>query len=316
MNKVIVVGSVNVDVISRVGRLPRPGETILGRDSESALLPGGKGANQAVAAARLGVLTLLFGAVGADAFGNQLRDTLGAEGVGLAHLSTVDGATTGVAQIVVAADGENTIVVSSGANFRFAPAGLADLPAAVEPGDVVLLQLEIPVATCLAAAGIARAGGARVVLNAAPSPEGEDPDLADLLDRVDVLVVNETEALAMAADAVPHRPEDPAAWFAVAAALRKQGPDACVITLGADGAVASDDTGDWHQPAFPVDVVDTTGAGDAFCGGLAARLAAGGGLNDAVCTGAAAGALATGRLGAQAALPDRAAVEALAGGWS
>ncbi|WP_433205586.1 ribokinase [Dactylosporangium sp. CS-047395] len=311
MNKVIVVGSANVDVISRVGRLPRPGETILGRDSESALLPGGKGANQAVAAARLGVLTLLFGAVGADAFGAQLRDTLSAEGVGLAHLSTVDGATTGVAQIVVAADGENTIVVSSGANFRFAPAALADLPAVVEPGDVVLLQLEIPVATCLAAAGIARAAGARVVLNAAPSPEGADPDLADLLDRVDVLVVNETEALAMATEAGAE-----GNWFAVAAALRKQGPDACVITLGADGAVASDDAGDWHQPAFPVDVVDTTGAGDAFCGGLAARLAAGGGLNDAVCTGAAAGALATGRLGAQAALPDRAAVEALAGGWS
>ncbi|MER7276937.1 ribokinase [Dactylosporangium sp. NPDC000244] len=313
MNKVIVVGSVNVDVISRVDRLPEPGETILGRASESALLPGGKGANQAVAAARLGVLTLLFGAVGADAFGAQLRAALGAEGVGLAHLSTMDGATTGVAQIVVAADGENTIVVSSGANFRFSAAGLAELPAVVEPGDVVLLQLEIPVTTCLAAAEAARAAGARVVLNAAPSPEGDDPDLADLLGRVDVLVVNETEAVAMAAGPVP---AEPAGWLAVAAALRKQGPDACVITLGADGAVAADDAGDWHQPAFPADVVDTTGAGDAFCGGLAARLAGGGGLTDAVRTGAAAGALATGRLGAQAALPGRAAVEALAGGWS
>ncbi|GIH14042.1 ribokinase [Rugosimonospora africana] len=308
MSRVVVVGSANVDMIVRVEHLPEPGQTLLGTDV--ALRTGGKGANQAVAACRLGAPTLLYAAIGTDAFGRQTREALAGEGVCLDHLIEVDGSSTGMAMIMVAADGENTIVVAPGANHALDASATGGLAGALAPGAVLAAQLEVPIDTCLAAAGVARRAGARVVLNAAPLPDPGQPDFAALLRVVDVLIVNETEALALAGRPAP---DTPAGWIGLAGDLLRHGPAACVITLGGQGAVAHDGTTGWAQPPFAADVVDTTGAGDAFCGALAASLAGGVSLADAVRRGCAAGALATGMLGAQAALPTLAQLERLLG---
>lgn len=308
MSRVVVVGSANVDMIVRVEHLPEPGQTLLGTDV--ALRTGGKGANQAVAACRLGAQTLLYAAIGTDAFGRQTREALAGEGVRLDHLVEIDGASTGMAMIMVAADGENTIVVAPGANHALDASATSGLAGALAPGAVLAAQLEVPLDTCLAAAGVARRAGARVVLNAAPLPRPDSGDFVALLRAVDVLIVNETEALALADRQAPHTPDG---WIDLAGDLLRHGPAACVITLGGQGAVAHDGTGGWRQPPFAAEVVDTTGAGDAFCGALAAALAGGASLAEAVRRGAAAGALATGRLGAQAALPTSAQVDELIG---
>jgi ribokinase len=295
MNRVTVVGSVNVDATVTVPVLPAPGETVLG--SDVAYRPGGKGGNQAVAARRLGADTALHAAVGDDAFGARLREELAAEGLDPAGLTIVTGAATGLAMILVDGGGENVIVVSPGANGLLDGTALTMSPG---PGEVLALQLEIPLATCLDAAGRARAAGAAVVLNAAPLPKLVEPAFADLLSAVDVLVVNEGEAAHLADERAPRD------WTALAGRLRAYGPDTVVITLGARGAVAADAAGTYACEAFAVDVVDTTGAGDAFCGALAVALADGLPIADAMRRGCAAGALAATRMGAQAALPTRA----------
>ena len=299
MSRVAVVGSVNIDATVAVPALPAPGETVLG--SDVVYRPGGKGGNQAVAARRLGADTALHAAVGDDAFGARLRTVLAAEGLDPAGLTTVAGISTGLAMILVDGGGENVIVVSPGAN------GLLDgaaLTTSSGPGEVLALQLEIPLATCLDAAGRARAAGATVVLNAAPLPKLVEPAFADLLSIVDVLVVNEGEAAQLAEETAPRD------WAALAGRLRALGPDTVVVTLGARGAVAADAAGTYACDAFAVDVVDTTGAGDAFCGALAVALADGLPIADAVRRGCAAGALAATRMGAQAALPTRAELDA------
>ncbi|MEV4539502.1 ribokinase [Asanoa sp. NPDC049518] len=289
MSKVVVVGSANLDLGIGVPHLPEPGETVLGSDVVAS--PGGKGANQAVAAHRLGADTVLVAAVGADRFGADLRGALGRAGLPLDHVVTRNDTATGVALIVVDDAGENTIVVAPGANAGLDSAALDALPDLLTPGDVVALQLEIPLDTCLAAARHARRAGALVLLNAAPLPPA---GLAELLGTVDVLVVNEGEAERLGGDAV---------------ALRQRGPAACVVTLGARGAVSSDSAGTRDHPPFRVDAIDTTGAGDTFCGALAAALAAGADLHDAVRRGCAAGALATTRMGAQSAMPTAAELD-------
>ena len=298
MSRVIVVGSANIDLIARVEHLPAPGETVLG--SDVAQRPGGKGANQAVAARRLGADTTMFAAVGPDAFGEAVLTALQAEGVRAEHVTRAPEATTGIAMVIVAATGENSIVVAPGANSRLDRAALNDLSSVCQPGDVLVLQLEVPVDTCLAAAHTARRRGARVVLNAAPPPKPGDVIFLDLLRHVDVLILNETEAreLGTEIDAAFG-----AGWDSLAAALRQLGPATVVITLGAQGAVAASIDGTHQQMPFRIEVVDTTGAGDAFCGAFAAAYADGRALTDAVRRGCAAGALATTALGAQAALP-------------
>jgi ribokinase len=297
MNSVVVVGSVNVDIMARVRNLPAPGQTLLG--SDAVIQPGGKGANQAVAAARLGAPTRMIAAVGDDDFGTRMAANLADAGVDIAGVTRMTGAATGLALIVVAADGENTVVVAPGANARLEPVG--DLSFGRD--DVLLLQLEVPVDTCRAAADSATRAGARVVLNAAPLV-APGPALAELLERVDVLVLNESEAAELDGAAelagAARGAQRVEGWRALAARLPAR---RCVITLGGQGAVAFDGTDTWWQPAFPASIVDTTGAGDAFCGALAQSLAAGLDLREAVRRGCAAGAFATGRLGAQAALP-------------
>lgn len=290
----IVIGSANTDYTVVVDRHPQPGETLLGGDVTTGT--GGKGANQALAAARAGGRPVLLAAVGADATGRALLEALGSSGVDVSNVAIDADAPTGVALIIVARDGENTIVVAPGANGRLdaesVAARVAELAGA---GCVLLAQLEVPLAVVeAAAAAIDRAGG-RVVLNLSPSRPVSD----SLLALCDPLVVNETEA----ADLVAAPVDGPVPAAAAAAALLER-CRSVVITLGSEGAVfAARDGGagpvSGHRPAPRVEVVDTTGAGDAFVGTLAAELAEGDDLEAAVELGVAAGAAAVQWLGAQ-----------------
>jgi ribokinase len=306
--KVVVVGSVNLDVVVRVPHLPAAGETVLG--VSMLRRSGGKGANQAVAAARLGAPTALIGAVGADPFGDEIRGWLAQEPVDIAGLVTIADRASGLALINVDPAGENTVTVAPGANACLEVAH-ERLASELAPAGVLLLQLEIPTHASLAAARTARELGVVVVLNAAPVADGADPGLAELLREVDVLVVNETEARELLAFGQTNEGDQERDWAALASGLRALGPRTCVVTLGEQGAVVAAESKTFRQPAFPVDVVDTTGAGDAFCGALGVAFLRGDALIAAIEFGCAAAALAVTRIGAQAGLPRQADVERL-----
>lgn len=284
-----VVGSLNLDLVARVPHLPAPGETVLG--DALARHPGGKGGNQAVAAARLGVPVAFFGAVGDDAFGAELVAGLAAEGIDTRGVRRAEGA-SGCALIGVADDGENAICVLPGAN-RAAP-----LPPPRWPSELrlLLMQLELPLPTVSAWAAAASAAGVPVLLNAAPMTTLPPA----LLESVDTLVVNEGELRALGARSA-----------ADAAAL---GPRRVVVTHGAEGARAWDGARSWRQPAHRVRVVDSTGAGDSFCGALAAALWQGRPFDEALARAVCAASLACTRVGARAAMPDGAALEAALAG--
>lgn len=299
MAEVVVFGSVNLDLVATVTALPAPGETVLA--SGFAQHGGGKGANQAVAAARLGASVAFVGAVGSDEPGRALRSALAAERVDTAGLRQ-DAAPTGTAIILVDGRGENVIVVASGANMTLDAADADRAAALLRPGAVLLCQLEVPVRAVVAAAAAARGAGATVILNAAPAGAVS----AELLRHVDVLVVNEGEA-----GAILGRPVGSAEEGSAAAADLATRVPAVVVTLGARGAVLAAGDRPMPVPAIPVPAVDTVGAGDAFVGALACELARGGALRDAVRVGTAAGALAACRPGAQDALPTRAEVDHL-----
>lgn len=306
---VLIVGSLNMDLVVGVDVHPRPGDTVLGSDLTTH--PGGKGANQAAAAARVGGRVRMLGRLGRDAYGDALERALTDVGVDTSRLERLD-APTGVALITVDPKGENMIVVSPGANRRLRPDSLD--AGAFRDAAVLLTQLEVPLETVERAVELAREAGGRVILNAAPGRELP----ASLLNRLDVLVVNEGEAALLAGLPHPSAAEGAAGdldAFAAraAAALLRLGPGAVVVTLGAAGALWTSQDGRTDRiDAHPVEVVDTTAAGDAFCGALAARLAEGALLADAVRFANAAGALTTTRKGAQPSLPDREAVLALA----
>ena len=301
MPRVLVVGSANIDLVAAVERLPAPGETV----SEGTLLVthGGKGANQAVAARRLGAEVRLLGCVGADASGAEIRAGLEAEGVGIAGLATAPDAATGTALIVVDARGQNQIAVAPGANRRLPPSAVERWETDFAWADVVLCQLETPVETVVRALELARARGKLTILNPAPVRD---------LDRsvwplVDYLTPNESEAARLGGVSVAG-PEEAAV---VARALRARGARAVIVTLGARGALASGPAGDLVVPAFPVTAVDTTAAGDAFNGALAVGLAEGAALWPALRLATAAAALACTKRGARPSLPGRAEVDAL-----
>ncbi|HTJ36277.1 MAG TPA: ribokinase [Dactylosporangium sp.] len=304
--RVVVVGSANLDLVVATPRLPSPGETVLGGDFRT--VPGGKGANQAVAAARAGAACAFVGAVGGDDFGRLLRDSLVSAGVDVRGLRTADGP-SGVALITVDAAAENCIVVAPGANATLTVLDPADR-AAIAAADVLLLQLEIPLTAVAEAAGAARAAGTTVVLNAAPAAQLPP----DLLALIDVLVVNEHEA-------------------AVVAGRTGAGPDGLldallelvprvVLTLGARGAAYGDRDGlRVRVPAPVIDAVDTTAAGDAFTGAMAVAWAEhgltrpGAAPGDAVTAAlrwaCAAGAACAQHPGASVALPDRHRIDRL-----
>ncbi|RQW95775.1 ribokinase [Micromonospora globispora] len=290
--RVVVVGSANMDLIGMAPALPRPGETVLG--SDFVMLPGGKGANQAIAAARAGASCAFLGAIGSDAFGVTLKARITAAGVDTGQLRVVYGA-SGVALVMVNADGENAILVIPGANGAFTGLTEGEL-AAVREADVLVAQLEVPVETVTEAAVAARAAGTRVVLNAAPARQVP----ADLLAAVDLLVVNEGEANALTG----RGRDDPGALLALV-------PRA-VLTLGGEGAWYVDrDGAAVHVPAVKVDVVDSTAAGDAFTAALAVAWGEGRDLLEAVHWAAAAGAACVRRLGASVALPRRYEIDEL-----
>ncbi|SDU79035.1 ribokinase [Jiangella alkaliphila] len=300
---VAVVGSVSTDLVVGADRFPDVGETVLG--SDVVFRSGGKGGNQAVAAHRLGARVGLFAALGADQFGSRLRAGLIDAGLDTSYLQTTADRPSGIAMIVVGPQGQNTITVAAGANRALSPDGLDGLREFLTQAHGLILQLEIPAETTLAAAAAAVALGVPVTLNASPLPEREDDSLARLLELSDVLVVNETEARILGASGDT--------WPGRARSLLARGPRVVVVTLGEDGALAVSHDDVVVQPAFAVDTVDTTGAGDAFGGALCVELASGESLTNALRTACAAGALATTKLGAQEAAPTRREVEALIG---
>ena len=292
--RILVLGSLNMDLTVTVPRLPRPGETVLGE--RLGRYPGGKGANQAVAAARLGGQVAMVGRVGADDFGPELVQNLTANGVDASGVLPDSAAATGAALIFVGPDGQNMIAVAPGANGRLDKFDIERAVAKLQLGDVLVMQLEIPGTVVDQAAVAARRAGARVVLNAAPARR-LDPGL---LEQIDTLVVNEREAELLVvkdrlAGALDHE--------AAAAALQAMGPRIAVVTLGPAGSIFCDETGVHSVEPFHVVSVDATGAGDAFVGALAVGLANGLPTEGAMKFANAAGAAATTSLGAQAALP-------------
>jgi ribokinase len=296
---VIVVGSLNMDLVVRSPRIPQPGETILG--GEFQIVPGGKGANQAVAAARLGAHVSLVGRVGCDAFAAQLLEHLPADGIDSSFVVQDPGAATGVALIVVDNAGQNSIVVAPGANKRLSPADVGAAETVIAGADALLLQLESPLETVTRAAQVARAHKVPVILNPAPAC----PLPAELLALVDVLIPNESETALLTALPV----KDLAGAEVAAGALRKQGAGTVILTLGDRGALLAREGGTELLPAWDVQPVDTTAAGDAFVAGFSVAMAEGGSLVEAVRWGNASGALATTVLGAQPSLPTRRALE-------
>ena len=298
MPRVLIVGSANVDFTVAAARLPRPGETVSG--GSLLVAHGGNGANQAVAARRLGAEVRLLACVGGDASGRAVRAALAAEGIGVAGVHVAAGAATGTALIVVDAEGRNQIAVAPGANRLLTRAMVEARREDVAWADVVACQLETPLETVAWVLAEARRRRAATVLNPAPVPDAP----LDFLGAVDCLTPNEGEAARLAGV--------PAGDAAGAArALRARGARAVIVTLGEAGALACAEDGETRVPAYPVAVLDTTAAGDAFNGGLAVALAEGRPLATALRFASAAAALACTRRGAQPSLPTRGEVERL-----
>lgn len=291
---VVVLGSVNWDLTVITDRHPRPGETVLGKESHSG--PGGKGANQAVAASRLGSRVAMVGRVGEDRQGREMIDVLAGEGVEVSGVIVDRDAATGLAVITIDSAGENTIVVVPGANGRLGRDQVED-HRGIHEAPVVLAQLEIPLEAVVAAAAAAEG-----IFCLNPAPARPLPD--ELLAAVDVLVPNRSELAILTGGGDP---EDVDQAADMARAL--EGPEAVVVTLGAEGALVVEQGEPMHIPSPQVETVDTTGAGDAFCGAFAAALAQGRSLVAAARRGVAAGALATTRIGAQSALPTLSELE-------
>lgn len=300
----VVAGSLNMDFVVSVDHLPAPGETVLGRDFQ--MIPGGKGANQACAAGKLGagaVAVRMVGRVGYDVFADHLKASLAAAGVDVAAVHATRSAPTGVALIWVDRGGQNSIVVASGANHALAAADVAAMRQVFRGASLALFQLETPLETVSAALALAREEGLRTVLDPAPA----QPLPPELLARVDILTPNESEALMLLGR--PAARVAAADAPALAAALRQTGPGTIILKLGDQGCYWSGGEGQGHFPAFRVEPRDTTAAGDTFNAGLAVALAEGKPMGEAIRFASAAAAISVTRLGAQASAPARAEVE-------
>jgi ribokinase len=299
--KVVVVGSTNTDMTVRVPTIPAPGETLLGRDFR--ITAGGKGANQAVAAARAGAAVVFVTAVGTDNFGNRALENFTREGIDVSLVRQVASAPSGVALIFVDDAGENSIAVAPGANSELRPQDVGPLARLLEAGDVLLLQLEIPLETVAAAVRVAAARQARVMLN--PAPAQALPDA--LLHGVSLITPNEHEAERLTGVALD---DDERALARAAGILHERGVSGAIITLGPRGAFISDGAGE-HVRAFAVDAVDTTAAGDVFNGAMAAALVEGRSIREAVQFASAAAAISVTRHGAQDSAPARREIDDL-----
>ncbi len=300
--RVLVVGSINMDLVVRSARLPVPGETLIGDGLSE--IPGGKGANQAVGAARLGADVTLIGRVGDDGFGDTLRSSLGVEGVRLDGVERTQNCCSGVAIISVERSGQNCITVVPGANGRLTPDDVRKHAQAVASADVLLLQLEVPIETVLTAIELARTNNVLTILDPAPAVNDYPPELL----CVDVVCPNESEAASMTGVEITSTESA----YRAAEKLQQRGARQVVITLGDKGAVFRDASGNsGHLAPFTVTAIDTTAAGDAFAAALAIRLAEGKSLQEAGRFACAAGAVAASREGAQPGMPSRADVHAL-----
>lgn len=298
MPEILVVGSLNADLVVRAPRFPQPGETISGGDLQ--VIPGGKGANQAVAAARLGAVVSMLGRVGGDNFGTFLLDNLEQNKVNISRVLR-DDSSTGTAIIIVDEDGQNSIVLSPGANGMVTPADVES--ESFLHHELLLLQLEIPAPAVLRAAQRARGKNVRVILN--PAPAKEIPD--ELIALADFIVPNETELSLLTGQSV----DDISSAEKAAKQLLDRGAGNVIVTLGSKGALLVGAETSTHVHTFPVEVVDTTAAGDAFIGGFATKLLESNDLPSAVQFACACGALAVTKFGAQPSLPTREAVNAL-----
>lgn len=295
--KIVVIGSVNMDLVIECERLPKPGETITGQDC--ATIPGGKGANQAVAAARLGADVYMVGRVGNDEFGRVLRNGLEKNGVNTHYLKTTPGVASGTAMIVVQKGGENSIILSPGANGKVTPNDVQAALPVIRNADAVLLQLEIPSSAVLRAVKLCQKHGVMSVLDPAPAPKS---GLAQGLYRVDVMSPNQTEAAAI----LKSRNTTPEL---ITRCLLEKGTGHVVLKLGKRGSMHADRTGViTHVKGFKIRPVDTTAAGDSFTAGLAVARAEGLSWADALRFANACGAIACTRFGAQPSLPRRSEV--------
>ena len=294
---IIVFGSINMDLVARTPRLPAPGETLTGYAFQT--FPGGKGANQAVACARLGAPTFMVGRVGGDVFGGTLKSELKAAGVDETFVVEDNEASSGVAVIAVDDSAENIIIVIPGANGRVGKEDLPRLEEALEGARILLLQLEIPLDAVAAAAKAAREKGVTVILDPAPAPAAGLPD--ELYGCVDIITPNETEAAALVGFPVDDRVDAEKA----AQVLLEKGARRVVIKMGGKGAYSAGAEEEVFYPAIKVTPVDTVAAGDAFNGAMAVALSEGLSIEDAIIWGTAGGALAVTKEGAQPAMPER-----------
>ncbi len=297
---ILVVGSSNTDMIVKTSRIPRPGETVIGGEFSTAA--GGKGANQAVAAARAGGRVTFLARVGTDMFGDRAVEGFGRDGIDTGLVIRDSGARSGVALIFVDEGGENSIAVASGANARLSADDVSAAAEAIAAADMLLMQLEVPVDTVRAAAAIARDNGVPVILNPAPAAPLDD----DLLSCVTVLTPNESEAELLTG--IPMADGDGARR--AAEELHRRGVETVLVTLGKRGVFVRTDDYSEIVPAFAVEPVDTTAAGDVFNGVLAVSLAEGMELVSAVRYACAAAALSVTTLGAQTSSPGRAMIDA------
>lgn len=300
--RLVVVGSLNMDLVVPSPRIPRPGETILG-GGDLQMIPGGKGANQAYGAARLGADVSLIGRVGGDSFGEKLIHNLNQANVDTRYILHDPDAATGIALIVVEESGQNSIVVSSGANGRLTAEDINRKENAIHAANILLLQLEVPLDAVLQGAKLAKRHGVTTILNPAPA----QPLPEELLRFIDYLIPNESETAILSGYGTSTDEEIKQA----AAALRGSGIKTIIMTMGSRGALLITETEFCHFPAFPIDPVDTTAAGDAFVASFAVAMAEGKSIHEAIRFGNAAGALACTKFGAQPSLPDRQALESL-----
>lgn len=292
---VVVVGSLNMDLVMRTPRVPVGGETLHGH--EFSTLPGGKGANQAVACARLGAKVSMIGQVGNDGFGTTLRDGLAADGIDVSGVLQTTAVGTGVAMILVEDIGQNRIVLAAGANGALTPDDIEAQAALIGGAAMLVLQLEVPMPVVERAIAIAHSAGVPVLLNPGPAKPLAEP----LWSQIDLLIPNESEAELLSGIAVT----DAASAYTAARVFRQRGVKCVLITLGANGVAVIDDAGERHLPAHVVKAVDTTAAGDTFIGGLTAGLVEGMAMDEAVALGQRASALCVTRHGAQPSIPYR-----------
>ena len=297
--KIVIVGSVNTDMVISADHFPLPGETLMGTNFMTNF--GGKGANQAVAAARMGGQTVFIGKVGNDNFGTSIISNLESEGINVSHLYTTQETSTGVALITTIPSGENSIIVNAGANGQLTADDVRDSEEVIAEAGTVLMQLETPVAALTEAAKLGKKHGAFTVLNPAPA----SPLPHELLENIDLLIPNETEASSISGVEI----KDESTAMEAISAIQGMGVKNVIITVGSKGAIAKVDGKMIMVPAFKVKAIDTTAAGDTFCGALCVALSEGKDIEAAIRFGNKASSVSVTRKGAQLSIPQRKELE-------